>query len=290
MTCPVCSETRSTLVKGTAGGDYARCAGCGTEFSLTDDAEASYANAQANFFHDDDLLGSPVVMEARRDAAHRRLNRIRGSLSPGSLLEIGPGSGLFMVEAKRAGFKVEGVDEAPHMAEVASAASGGKVHVGRLESIPVDESFDNVVSFHVIEHVPDPLAHLRSMRKVVREGGKCAIITPNVSSWQHRLLGPRSASYSTAHLILYSPESLSKIMAATGWEVVRSGTIDHPSEWIRTLRRLLRRGPLSGSGGGGASAKGIRMLRIFSALSSPIRWVQDKLRRGDEIVIMARAI
>ena len=42
-----------------------------------------------------------------------------------------------------------------------------------------DASFDVVVSNHVIEHTPDPFAHLREIRRILKPGGVAYLATPN---------------------------------------------------------------------------------------------------------------
>lgn len=44
-----------------------------------------------------------------------------------------------------------------------------------------DESFDVVVSFQVIEHVPDPDQFLGEIRRVLRRGGRAVLTTPNAA-------------------------------------------------------------------------------------------------------------
>jgi SAM-dependent methyltransferase len=52
---------------------------------------------------------------------------------------------------------------------------------GSLESIPVDDaSFDVVLCLQVLEHVPDPGAAVRELRRVVRPGGRVLASTHGV--------------------------------------------------------------------------------------------------------------
>ena len=52
---------------------------------------------------------------------------------------------------------------------------------GSLESIPVDDaSFDAVLCLQVLEHVPDPAAAVRELRRVVRPGGRVLLSTHGV--------------------------------------------------------------------------------------------------------------
>src|SRR6202041_517153 len=52
-----------------------------------------------------------------------------------------------------------------------------------------DNSFDAVTMNHVIEHVPDPIALLAEVNRILKPGGRLVSITPNVQSWGHSLFG-----------------------------------------------------------------------------------------------------
>jgi SAM-dependent methyltransferase len=52
---------------------------------------------------------------------------------------------------------------------------------GTIDAIPVDEaSFDVVLCLQVLEHVPDPAAAVRELRRVVRPGGRVLLATHGV--------------------------------------------------------------------------------------------------------------
>lgn len=70
-------------------------------------------------------------------------------------------------------------------------------------------SFDMVVSFQVIEHVPDVRAYLRELRRVLREGGKLLLTTPNR---RYRLL-PFQKPWNPDHLREYSARQLRREIA-----------------------------------------------------------------------------
>jgi len=69
-------------------------------------------------------------------------------------------------------------------AEVVGFDRPGNPHAdlhGSLEAIPVeDASFDVVLCLQVLEHVPDPAAAVRELRRVVRPGGRVLLSTHGV--------------------------------------------------------------------------------------------------------------
>lgn len=51
--------------------------------------------------------------------------------------------------------------------------------VADIQKIPLIETFDTVISCETIEHLPDPVAALREIRRVLRPGGVLFLTTPN---------------------------------------------------------------------------------------------------------------
>ena len=102
------------------------------------------------------------------------------------LLDLGAGAGIvpemnFKGHARR----VCGVDPDPRVAANPNLDDGRE---GIGESIPyADASFDVVVSDNVLEHLDEPVAVFREVRRVLRPGGIFLAKTPN--RWHYVALG-----------------------------------------------------------------------------------------------------
>ncbi|MEU6034116.1 class I SAM-dependent methyltransferase [Actinomadura sp. NPDC047616] len=92
-------------------------------------------------------------------------------------LDVGTGPGPVAREAVRRGAEVTAVDADPLMAETASRnVPGLDVRVATLPELPFpDETFDAVVGNFVINHVGEPDAALKELRRVLRPGGRLAL-------------------------------------------------------------------------------------------------------------------
>ena len=98
----------------------------------------------------------------------------------GKALELGCGTGFFLLNLKQAGVLEEGhvTDISPGMVEV--AVRNGKAlgfdiegRVADAESIPYeDETFDLVVGHAVLHHIPDVELALRESLRVLKPGGR----------------------------------------------------------------------------------------------------------------------
>ena len=120
----------------------------------------------------------------------------------GRVLEIGVGSGLnFALYGKQVEF-VYGIDPSPRLLSIArrrAAASGVPVELllGSATAIPLaDNVIDTIVMTWTLCSIPDPLAALREMRRVLKPNGNLCFVEhglspePSVERWQHRLTPP----------------------------------------------------------------------------------------------------
>jgi len=95
-----------------------------------------------------------------------------------SLIELGCGPGYFLSRAKAMVPRVCGLEYNEPAAQRARAA-GFDVYDETNDLSALDGSFDAAFSFHVLEHVSDPLQFLGRLAALVRPGGLIGISVPN---------------------------------------------------------------------------------------------------------------
>jgi CMP-N,N'-diacetyllegionaminic acid synthase len=83
---------------------------------------------------------------------------------------------------------------------------------------------DLVVSFSVIEHVPDPVAFLREIRPLIAPGGRLLLSTPNRDDLLMRRALPEYQAffYRQVHLFYFDAASLAETCRLAGFEVVET--------------------------------------------------------------------
>jgi SAM-dependent methyltransferase len=135
------------------------------------------------------------------------------------VLEIGcrHGQTLALMRERR-GIVPFGIEPGEAEAEQARQA-GVDCFTGSLEAFePGDQRFDFVQSFHVLEHVHEPLAALLQMRRLLRPSGRLLIEVPNV----HRPYGLLEENFfQNVHLVSYGPSTLAALVRRAGFEVTR---------------------------------------------------------------------
>ena len=105
-----------------------------------------------------------------------------GVVTPGrDVLEIGTGTGALLDTLIARGCRARGVELRPEL--IAAAHQWfGRLPIEQVTGVALpfaDASFDVVVSFDVLEHIPDTDAHLDEVSRVLRSGGSYLIQTPN---------------------------------------------------------------------------------------------------------------
>lgn len=96
------------------------------------------------------------------------------------ILEIGSGNGAMVSYLKKEGFNITGTEINKKYIAFAKKQFGVKLLPSKGESLPFkDKSFDVVLSFDVFEHIPDSNTHLQEVRRVLKDGGIYAFVTPN---------------------------------------------------------------------------------------------------------------
>ena len=95
-----------------------------------------------------------------------------------SIIELGCGPGRFLELAQNNGAKVLGIEYNKDAIEIAKKR-GFTIYNENFDKASFFEKFDSAFSFHVLEHVKDPLNFIGEMYHLVRKGGFICISVPN---------------------------------------------------------------------------------------------------------------
>lgn len=139
-----------------------------------------------------------------------------------TLLDIGCGSGRFMALARAVGWTCVGTEVDP-LAAARARARGFDVHLGDAgELVAQGRRFHAITISHVIEHVHEPLALLRSARHLLHPGGFFWIETPNIDSHGHDCFGRHWRGLEPPrHLQIFNHEALQLLLTKAGFVDIR---------------------------------------------------------------------
>ena len=154
------------------------------------------------------------------------------------LLEVGCGHGEVLMQARKRGFRVSGIEISAHAAAIANRCLGAPaVSVGALETLPLTQDrFGAILAADVIEHVRDPADWLLRIHKLLIPGGAVLLVTPSLDSWTRRLLRSRWMEYKVEHLYYFSAGSIRLLLERCGFEEIRVW----PSRKVLTIDYISR--------------------------------------------------
>jgi 2-polyprenyl-3-methyl-5-hydroxy-6-metoxy-1,4-benzoquinol methylase len=227
--CPVCEQPQlETLQNGIAHYptiDVVRCVCCGITFlwPLPDDEQlARYYHGE--YRQETGDLPSSERYEPEGVEASTRVNRIRDLLTPTShVLEVGPGSGAFLNAVRPLVSTVQSVEADP------AARAWIDQKLGLKPCLTLDDcdgDFDVVVMFHVLEHLPDPVGLLRSLRGRLRADGVIVIEVPNVEDALlsvYQIPCFKAFYFQRPHLYYFSAATLKRTLAQARFKSVVEG-------------------------------------------------------------------
>jgi 2-polyprenyl-3-methyl-5-hydroxy-6-metoxy-1,4-benzoquinol methylase len=161
-----------------------------------------------------------------------------------NLLDLGCGSGYLCAQAKQQGArKVTGIDINPP--EFFNHQSLWEFRSLNLNSADweqeLDEPYDTILAFDIIEHLESPHNFLKSCLKKLTPEGTLILTSPNTNSWE-RFCHPKdwSGAQDPQHLTLFNSYSLAFILKRIGFDI---DLIDAP---MRSLNFLGKYAPAIG--------------------------------------------
>lgn len=164
----------------------------------------------------------------------------------GRVLDVGCGAGGTAGPLRAAGAeRLVGIELDADAAERARARFDA-VLVGRAEDAlaGLDERFDTILCYDLLEHLPDPASFLRALDGVAAQGARLHVSVPNARHWTlaRDLVLRGTFGYGEAghrdktHLRWFTRRDLVELLEQTGWPVV---AVQHGE--LRRVSRLAAR-------------------------------------------------
>lgn len=188
--------------------------------------------------------GEPTLDRIRLDLTYREL--VRDGV-PSRVFEVGFGAGSMLRRFLDDGAQVAGVD--PDQLGIGvdeRVRAQGDLRTGGIEDVTdLPGEHDLVYGIHVLEHVTDPHAALRSSLELLRPGGRASFITPaGDSSGVDRYGAAWWMLEDPTHIRFFTADSLARAAERAGFVdiEVRRLLLDSLSVDAASLARAVRPG------------------------------------------------
>lgn len=236
--CPVCQSDDWQPLWRKGELTIVRCSSCGMVY--VNPAPAAMASGEYYDTEGADYYLSPAKLAS--DYAdvrfERELRLLRQFCPRGAVLDVGCGSGGFLFQLKKrwpGDYQILGTDVSGgpldyaeargvpvvrgdflRSAELQLRAKGGQEHAEQELRAP----FDAVTLWAVTEHLAEPRRFLEKAHALLKPGGLCFVLVPNLRSLAVWLLGAKYRYVYAQHLNYFSAATLGRLGEHAGFEVM----------------------------------------------------------------------
>ena len=244
--CPVCKHSQFTnhLIcddNSVSGESFAlvKCNKCSLVFTNP----RPEGKALSNYYKSDqyishtDRANSPInfiYKLVRRYTLSQKTKLItKLNKGTGSLLDYGCGTGDFIKTANQNGWHAYGYEPDMNARETAEAKNHGKIF-NSIESI--NEPFDIITAWHVIEHVSDLNSTIKNLKKALKPNGHLVIALPNHHSYDAKHYSAHWAGYDVPrHLYHFDSISIKSFASNFKLKLVKTYPMKFDSYYVSML-------------------------------------------------------
>lgn len=243
--CPCCgSQARRSEIEGlrdfltgAAPGEWRmwRCGGCNCAYLDPRPTPESIERAYAGYYTRKDRVGLARRVAQRLKFAYRIATRdpdpdfnwvirhLNVAKRRGErLLDVGFGSGAFLQYARWLNYEPVGIDFDPEVVK-AGQAQGFDVRQGGLPGSGLPEaSFAHITMSNVLEHLPEPIAALEEVFRLLKPKGRLWLNQPNLAALGIEEFGIYWRGWEAPrHLTLWEASDLCALLGRLGFVDVR---------------------------------------------------------------------
>ncbi|MBL8921452.1 MAG: methyltransferase domain-containing protein [Myxococcaceae bacterium] len=242
-TCPICGAAGRRVLIEFPELVYVNCDGCGLLYK-SEQVERLGVGYEEEYFR----FNRAGFLKRWAHRVRKCTRQLRDCLvvTPAArvVLDVGCSAGYVLAAARRLGLEPVGVDISTFAVELCRE-KGFRAELGSLSKLPLeDASVDIATLKHTLEHVPDPLAGLRELFRVLRPGGALLVVVPDADKWKIALMPRlgrdlRPELRGWQHHVYFSSKTLALALERAGFEVAhRHKAVFRPTaprlfEWPR---------------------------------------------------------
>lgn len=231
--CPLCATPShdASLVYCAHGMNIVQCVRCNLIYSR----EVINRDADSSRYRRSNAMDAHMALHTNSAYAELELAKARyiiaclsevGDGSKVSLLDIGCSTGAILQAACDVGWQPLGIDLNSAAVQIARARGLQAIEGHFPEDVPSGMGlFSAITMLDVLEHAEDPVGFLISVTKHLAPGGLLGVQVPNFDSLLIRIEGPRNNNICHGHWSYFTSQTLIKVAAKAGLEVLSIETI-----------------------------------------------------------------
>jgi len=161
----------------------------------------------------------------------------------GRLLDIGAGTGDFLISAKENGWAITGYEPSEKAKNI--AISKGVSFTDHTENLP-DHFFDVITMWHVLEHVSDLKGQITELKRLLKSNGTIFIAVPNFKSYDAQHYGKFWAAYDVPrHLFHFSKTAIKLVFQKEEIDLIKIIPMKFDAFYVSLLSEKYKTGSMN---------------------------------------------
>ena len=212
-----------------------------------DDRLSAYYESENYISHSDSSssLFDKIYQIVRNYTLRKKIKLIKSfELSEKLILDIGAGTGDFLVQCKKSGWKVEGVEPSKNARDLAEHKLGIKLKT-QISELGT-EKYDVITMWHVLEHVPNLIDYVSQLNGLLKPKGTLVVAVPNHKSFDAANYGKHWAAYDVPrHLWHFSQRAIQMLFVKESMKVVQCLPMKFDAFYVSLLSEKYKLGKMN---------------------------------------------
>jgi len=188
-------------------------------------------------------LFEKVYQIVKSIALKNKVRLINELNAKGNLLDIGAGTGDFLIAANKDGWNITGIEPSEKAKSIAI-----KKGVQFVENTNVlqSNSFDVITMWHVLEHVPDVQKQIQELERLLKPNGSILIAVPNFNSFDAKYYGKFWAAFDAPrHLWHFSKTAIKVLFEREGLQLKKVVPMPFDAFYVSLLSEKYKSGKMN---------------------------------------------
>ena len=202
------------------------CISCGLVY-LSSFKHIKKKHYEESGMHQGNNVNTEKWLKETESDDRRRYSFLKQKITDKSLLDFGCGIGGFIVKSQKISKDVSGVELEKALFK---SFKDRKLNISSNLKTFKTKKFDVITSFHVFEHLKDPIKVLKNLSKLLKKNGEIILEVPNSNDVLITLYENNNFqkfTYWSKHLYIFNEATIKKLVYKSGLKM----------KWIKHIQR-----------------------------------------------------